>query len=122
MSKKILIVDDEPDIVHAIKTVLEKNGYEVMTAMDGYEGLRIIKTNEPHLMIVDLTMPKMGGWHFSMKARQDERYKKVPIIILSGLIEHEHTPDTFEQGNVYMSKPFDVFKLLDKVKELLNEL
>ena len=119
MPKKILVVDDEPDLVHMIKSVLEKDGYEVITASDGHQALNTIKAMAPDLMIVDLTMPVMSGWHFSSKVRQDERYKKTPIIVLSGLIEHEKEPQQFETADVYMAKPFDVFKLAEKVKELL---
>ena len=121
MSKLILVVDDEPDIVHCIKMMLTKNGYEVLTAGDGEQALGHIKTREPDLMIVDLTMPVMNGWRFSMKVREDERYKNTPMIILSALIQNEHPPEKFEPGSIYMVKPFDIFKLMEKVKELLHE-
>ena len=119
--KKILVVDDEADIVRCIQTVLEKAGYKVLTASDGAQALDIIKINEPDLMIVDLTMPVMNGWCLCMKIREDERYKKTPVIVLSALIESEHSPEAFEPASVYMVKPFDIFQLLAKVKELLNE-
>ena len=120
MRARILVVDDDQDIVHILKTTLEKNSYEVMTAPNGAEALRTIKTYAPDLMIVDLTMPVMSGWNFSMKARQDDRYKNTPIIMLSGLVEHERPAEKFESGTVYIGKPFDIFKLMDKVKELLK--
>ena len=121
MPKTVLVVDDEPDIVHCIKMMLVKNGYEVVTAGDGEQALGIIKTCEPDLMIVDLTMPVMNGWNFSMKVREDERYKNTPMIVLSALIESEHLPEQFEPGSIYMVKPFDVFQLMEKVKELLHD-
>ncbi len=121
MPKKILVVDDDQDIVFMIKSMLEKNGYEVITAADGYQALKLIKTNVPDLMISDLTMPMMNGWQLSMKVRQDERYKNTPIIVLSGLLAGDAPPEQFESSNAYMVKPFDIFKLLDKVKELLQE-
>jgi len=121
MLKKILVVDDDHDMVYMIKAMLEKNGYEVITAADGHQALKLVKTNIPDLMIIDLTMPMMNGWQFSMKVRQDERYKNTPIIVLSGLLVKDASPEQFESSNAYMVKPFDIFKLLDKVKELLQE-
>ncbi len=121
MLKKILVVDDDHDMVYMIKAMLEKNGYEVITAADGHQALKLVKTNIPDLMIIDLTMPMMNGWQFSMKVRQDERYKNTPIIVLSGLLVKDASPEQFESSNAYMVKPFDIFKLLDKVKELLKE-
>ncbi len=121
MSKKILVVDDEADIVRCIRAVLEKNGYEALTANDGAQALELIKINQPDLMIIDLTMPVMNGWRLCMKIREDERYKDTPIIVLSALIESEHLPEQCEPASVYMVKPFDIFNLLAKVKELLKE-
>jgi len=120
MSKKILVVDDDVDMVHILKSTLQKQGYEVITASDGDQALRLIKTNVPDLMIVDLTMPVMNGWSFNMKARADARYKTTPIIILSGLLESEASSEKTEDGLTYVPKPFDIFKLMDKVKELLK--
>ncbi len=116
--KKILVADDDTDIVYIIKSTLEKNGYEVITASDGSQALKLIKTNVPDLMIVDLTMPVMNGWAFNMKVREDKRYKTTPIIILSGLLEREISSDKMEDGLTYIPKPFEIFKLMDKVKEL----
>ena len=117
---KILVVDDDQDIVFMIKATLEKNGYTVITASDGFQALKLIKDLVPDLMIVDLTMPVMDGWRFTMKVRQDRRFKFTPIIVLSGLlVEHEEAPEQFETATAYMTKPFDIFKLMDKVKELL---
>ena len=121
MPKRILVVDDDPDMVYILKATLEKQGYEVVTAEDGEQALRTIKTNAPDLMIVDLTMPNMNGWRFSLKVREDERYKTTPIIVLSGLLTDETPPEEFESGSVYVPKPFDIFKLMDKVKELLKD-
>jgi DNA-binding response OmpR family regulator len=120
MAKKILIVDDDQDLVYMVKETLQRQGYEVITAGNGTEGLRLLKTHTADLMIVDLTMPGMGGWHFNMKVREDERYKKTPIIVLSGLLERDSEPESFETANAYMVKPFDIFKLMDKVKDLLQ--
>jgi len=117
---KILVVDDDMDIIYMVRSMLEKNGYEVMVAFDGFEALKLLKTNVPDLMIVDLTMPEIDGWRLSMKVRQDERCKNIPIIVLSGLLtDEESKPEPNEPYNLLMAKPFDILKLVDKVKELL---
>ena len=120
MPKKILIVDDDPDMVYILQHAFEKEGYEVVTALDGQQALRTLKTVTPDLMMMDLTMPGISGWHLNMKVRQDERFKNTPIIILSGLLEKESTPEQFEAGTVYIPKPFEIFELIAKVKELLK--
>jgi len=119
---RILVVDDDIDIVYMIKAVLEKSGYEVMTASDGMQALAIVKIKKPDLMIVDLTMPVMDGWRLSMKVRQDEGCPDLPIIVLSGLIAREENHfEPNEPYTIYIPKPFDIMKLADRVKAILGE-
>ena len=118
--KKILVADDDLDMVYLLKEIFQKHGFEVVTAHDGYEALKVLKTNTPDLMVVDLTMPSMNGWQFTMKVRRDERFKATPIIVLSGLLEGDCEPEKFDSVSAYVVKPFDVFKLIDKMKELLK--
>ena len=118
---RIIIVDDDQDIVFMIKAVLEIKGYEVLSAADGHEALKLIKTMVPDLMIIDLSMPVMDGWRLSMNVRQDARYKNLPIIVLSGLlVQEENQQEPNEPYNVYISKPFDILKLAERVKSLLG--
>lgn len=119
MSQRILVVDDDHDIAFLISEFLMKHGYEVLVARDGEEALEKLKNDVPDLIIADLTMPKMSGWHFTQRIRRDARLAKIPIIVLSGLLENDSEPETFESANAYISKPFDIFKLLEKVKALL---
>jgi CheY-like chemotaxis protein len=120
MMPKILVVDDDQDLVYMIKAMLEKNGYDVTTAADGDQALKAVKTNAPDLMIIDLSMPVMDGWRLGMKVRQQESCKNLPIIVLSGLIAPEESQsDSNEPYNIYMAKPFDILKLMDRVKGLL---
>lgn len=120
MPQRILVVDDDFDIVFLISEFLKKQGYELLIASDGEEAWDILKASSVDLIIADLTMPKMGGWHFAQKIREDKRLAKTPIIVLSGLLESDSDPETFEAANAYMGKPFDIFKLHEKVKSLLS--
>ncbi len=117
---KILMVDDDEDLRSIVKSFLEVKGFAVMTAADGVQALEIIQKETVDLMIVDLTMPVMGGWHFTSKVRQNPRYKETPIIVLSGLFEGDSEPEQFEFASAHMAKPFDVFKLLEKIQALLK--
>lgn len=118
MAQTILLVDDDQDIVYIISEFLKKHGYHVQAACDGEKAFELLKGLTPDLIIADLTMPNMSGWHFTQKVREDKRLAKTPIIVLSGLLE-DSEPETFEAANIYMGKPFDVFNLLKKVQTLL---
>lgn len=120
--RKILVVDDDQDLVYMIKSVLEKNGFDVTTASDGDQALKAVNISIPDLMIIDLTMPVMDGWRLGMKIRQDERCKNIPIIVLSGLVAQEASRlEPNEPYNIFMPKPFDILKLAERVKALLGE-
>ena len=118
---KVLVVDDDQDIVFMIKSGFEKNGLEVISASDGYEALKVVKINTPDLMIVDLTMPVMNGWQFCMKVREDEKFRSIPIIVLSGLLANEESkPGPSEPYNILIAKPFDILKLIGIAKKLID--
>lgn len=119
--KKILVVDDDEDIVKLIKIRLQAKGFEVITALDGDTGLFMAKKHNPDLVVADLTMPGMNGWQMSLKLKQDDKYKKIPVIILSALIDKEGLPGDAEVGDFYLAKPFDADKLMAKINELLPE-
>ena len=119
--KKVLIVDDDADIAVLLERALKAKGYEVMTAQDGWEALKQIQTYLPDLILADLMMPNFDGWRLSQKLRDKELFRKIPIILLSALVEKEGPADDLEVGDYYMTKPFDREKLLDKIKELLKE-
>ena len=119
--KKILVVDDEIDIVTLIKMRLSSKGYEVITAHDGHEALSQVQRHTPDLVIADLNMPHLDGWRLSQKIRDNEKFKTIPIILLSSLVEKEGPAGDLEVGDFYMTKPFEPEALLAKIKELLKE-
>ena len=121
MAKKILVVDDDVEIVTLIKMRLSARGYEVITAEDGRDALAQVQRHLPDLVVADLSMPNLDGWRFSQRIRDNEKFKKMPIILLSALVEKEGPADAIEVGDFYMAKPFDAEKLLAKIKEFLPE-
>jgi DNA-binding response OmpR family regulator len=126
---KILVVDDDPDIIEAIRLVLEAQSYQIITACDGEEGLCKLKEERPHLMILDLLMPKMDGFAV-LKELQDPRrskYSNILILILTSVKEdasrRRYELETGLQLNVddYVEKPINTHTLIERVSKLLQK-
>ena len=129
MPEKILVVDDDPDIVDAVSMILESHRYQVVSAQDGVEGLAKLRAEEPSLMILDLLMPKMDGFAVC-KELQDPRwskYRSIPILILSSVREEaSRRRYELETGldldvDDYLEKPISADTLLERVKNLVNK-
>ena len=117
--KKILIVDDEKDIVETIQFVLEAQGYSCITAYDGEKGLKKAKDNNPDLIILDVMMPNINGFKISRLLKFDAKYKDIPIIMLTARSQQEDKMIGKETGaDLYMTKPFDIEELVKNVKSL----
>lgn len=118
--KKILLVDDEVDILTVIRMRLESSGYEVVVATDGKEALNTARSLIPDLIILDLMLPGMDGFHVARMLKYDMHYKDIPIIMLTAKAG-EDVRKTGEQvgADAYMNKPFEAEKLLAKIRELL---
>ncbi len=128
MPDKILIVDDDPDILEALTMILESKKYQVATARDGIEGLAKLREDKPGLLILDLLMPKMDGFAVC-KELQDPRwskYRDVPILILTSVREEasrrRYELETGLELRVddYVEKPVSPEVLLDRVNKLLS--
>ncbi len=129
MASKILVVDDDPDILDAVTMILESQGYKVVTARDGIEGLANLKAEHPDLMILDLMMPKMDGFAVC-KELQDPRwakYRNIPILILTSVREEaSRRRDELETGlgldvDDYIEKPMSPDVLLERVSTLIKK-
>ncbi len=129
MPDKILIVDDDPDILDALTMILEAEGYEVITAQDGVEGLANLKAALPALMILDLLMPKMDGFAV-LKELQDPRwskYRDIPILVLTSVREEasrrRYELETGLELGVddYVEKPMPPEVLLERVRKLIKK-
>ncbi len=129
MSGKILVIDDDPDILDAVAMILESQGYEVVTARDGLEGLATLKAENPDLLMLDLMMPKMDGFAFC-KELQDPRWSKfrhTPILILTSVREEasrrRYELETGLELDVddYLEKPMSPDVLLERVNKLMKK-
>ena len=119
--KKILIVDDEADIIEILQFVLEAQGYECITAMDGEEGLKLAKELLPDLIILDVMMPKINGYKISRLLKYDAKYKNIPILMITARSQEEDKNIGEETGvDEYITKPFQVDYVLQKVKSYLE--
>lgn len=119
--KKILIVDDEQDIVETLKFVLETNGYNILTAYDGEDGLNKAKELNPDLILLDVMMPKINGYKISRLLKYDNKYKNIPIIMLTARSQEQDKLIGKETGvNEYIAKPFEIDEILTLVKKYLD--
>ncbi len=117
---KILIVDDEEDLVFFLKLRLEKSGYQVITAFDGQTGFEVARKEKPDLIILDLLLPEIDGFWVCDMLKKDARYSKIPVIILSAKAEEANINLGKKCGaDEYMTKPFEFNKLLSKIEELI---
>ena len=120
--KKILVIDDEPDTLTYFSTILEDNGYAVITAENGVEALAKARSSPPDLITLDITMPEMSGVKFYRKMREENAFKSVPIIIITG-ISDDFKSFISSRSQVpppdgYLSKPVEADELLALVKKL----
>ena len=120
--KKILIVDDEPNIVMSLEYTFKKNNYEVFIARDGQEALDILKTNFPDVIILDIMMPLVDGFATLEQIRKDENLKHTKVMFLSAKNKASDIEKGLSLGaDAYLTKPFSIKKVVDKVAELLLE-
>ena len=120
--KRILIVDDEEDILKVLRFRLEANNYEVLSASDGQEGLNKARSEKPDLIILDLMLPKIDGYKVCRMLKFDENYKAIPIILFTARAQASDKELGMEMGaDAYIPKPFEPAILLGKMKELLEK-
>ena len=119
MYGKILVIDDEKDVVKVLVARLTEQGYEVSFAFNGEGAFIEIERNKPDLIILDIMLPGMGGNEIAGKLREKPATRKIPIIFLSALQrkEEEKEQDGIVGGNVILAKPFDLDVLLKKIRE-----
>lgn len=129
MAKKILIIDDEPDVLTFIGTLLRKNGYDVIEACDGVEGMKKVIDERPDLVCLDLLMPEKTGIKMYHEMRKDQELKKVPVIMVTGFmapkVGHMDFKKFIHERSIpapqgYIEKPIDKDKFLTAIKEAVG--
>jgi len=121
-SKKILIVDDETDLVETVRFPLEVEGYHVLVSYNGEDALDQAHKENPDLILLDLMLPKLDGYEVCRRLKCDDRCKHIPILMLTAKFQEKDKALGMETGaNEYITKPFDIRDLLKKVKVYLNQ-
>lgn len=113
----ILIVDDNPENLRFLSSVLEKEGYQVRNALDAELALDTLKTNLPDLILLDVGLPDMDGFELCQRLKATKRYKEIPVIFLSARVESVDKVKGFQVGGIdYITKPFALQEVLARVK------
>ncbi len=129
MTKKVLVVDDDPDVRLFSVTVLEENGYTPLEAANGEEGLKMIKKEKPELIILDVLMPRQSGIRLYRELKTDKSFKNIPIIILSGIAKKtflrsqkaltEFGGKEVPEPKIYLEKPVEPDILAGEINKIL---
>lgn len=118
----VLVADDDPDILMLISLTLERDGYEVVVARDGFKALEAAVERIPHLVVLDLMMPGIDGCEVTRRLRADKTTKDIPIVIVTAFAEESQAAKALAAGaDAYVKKPFSPRELLAKTASLLLE-
>jgi two-component system, OmpR family, alkaline phosphatase synthesis response regulator PhoP len=122
MSKKILIIEDDPSFSRAINHIIQKEGYDVITANNGLTGLRMAQEEKPDLLVLDVMLPGLDGFEICFRLRRDPPTASLPIIMLSAKGQDSDKVTGLKVGaNEYLTKPVDRELLLEKITALLGK-
>ena len=120
--KRLLLIDDDPNLILLVKDYLEFRGYEVITAENGREALEVLEQEIPDMIICDVMMPEMDGYAFVNQVRQEERTSWIPILFLSAKGQSQDKIKGLNIGaDVYMVKPFEAEELVAQVEASLKQ-
>jgi DNA-binding NarL/FixJ family response regulator len=123
MSKRLLVVDDEPNLLRAVAACLKAEGYEVSTARSGREALLQLAGTVPDLVVSDIRMPGMDGYQFARQLRGSQRTALVPIVFLTAKDETANRVEGFRAGiDAYLTKPFEPEELIAVVNGILSRV
>lgn len=124
--KLILLVDDDPDFVEAVRVIVENGGYEVAVAYDGQEGLEAVAERKPDLIVLDVMMPVMNGHEACAKLKGSKETEEIPIILLTAVADrvttstYTHRDMLESEAEDYMPKPVEPGELLERIKSWVS--
>ena len=127
MAKKILLVDDDPDLVKAVGMILESRKYEVATAYGGNEGLEKARTEKPDLIVLDVMMPDKDGYTVCKELKSDPELSKIPVLLLTAVVSHISTTRFTQQMGMeteaddFIDKPVEPSVLVKRIETLLSK-
>jgi DNA-binding response OmpR family regulator len=122
MAKKVLIADDEPNIVTSLEYLMEKSGYEVMIARNGDEAIALVESFLPDVVLLDVMMPRMSGYEVCQKMRERADWLHIKIVMLSAKGREAEVNKGLSIGaDTYVTKPFSNRELIAKIDELLAD-
>jgi DNA-binding response OmpR family regulator len=122
VTKKILIADDEPNIVAAIEFLLQQRGYEVHVARNGDEALELVEAFIPDLVLLDVMMPKKSGYEVCTRIREREEWRHIKVVMLSAKGREAEVNKGLSMGaDLYVTKPFSTRELMAQIKGLLDQ-
>lgn len=120
MASKIIVIEDDPHILKLISQTLQREGYEVVTATDGSEGLRKVRETHPHLVVLDISLPGLDGYQVCHHLRSEHATSKLPVIMVTAMSRPSDQRRGFETGaDDYLSKPFVLSELITRIQSLL---
>ena len=122
MRKKIMVVDDDPDILVTIREIFEREGYEVFTVDSGKKCYEMLKNNEiPDLIILDIMMPGMSGWMLSDRLKENPLWKNIPVVFLTVRADGFAKKAGSSLCEDYIEKPFDIEDLKKRIDKILKK-
>ena len=127
MPKKILLIDDDPDLVNAVRMILESKNYNVAAAFGGIEGLEKAKTENPDLIVLDVMMPDKDGYSVCKELKSDPQLRSIPVILLTAVVSHISTTRYTQQMGLeteaddYIDKPVEPNVLVKRIETLLSK-
>lgn len=121
MKNKILIVDDEPNILMSLEFLMRRNNFDVFIARNGEEALELLAAEVPDLILLDIMMPDVDGYEICSFVKTTERFKATKVVFLSAKSKMSDVQKGYDLGaDLYVTKPFSTRDLLKKIKELVN--
>jgi two-component system, OmpR family, alkaline phosphatase synthesis response regulator PhoP len=126
MAKKILVVDDDPDLVEAASLILKSRQYEVVAAYGGVEGLEKVKAERPDCIVLDVMMPDKDGYTLCKELKADPAYRDIPVLLLTAVVSHiattrySHQMGLETEADDYIDKPVEPDELVKRIEALLS--